>query len=637
MRGYVLCLSGKSVTVLDNCYFLLKESETVANNSERVKDDGITLEEIVKLWANRTYQQPYQQLLIIADFENSSNWVEKAASADMKNVSIQGWGKSYERRDDSSLVNYFLHANRAVLKGGFNPESFATDEEIDGLTFKGDPKAVSQFFGLHGLFSNSNDWLQARSLPLLNGTYVGQMNFQSSDSEDLVQKTLVPGSEGCFFPDDLSYGVVTKAKKNDKIISFENPSIKPFRPIVLKMLSPSLIGIFQRPTEENRQTSEYESLYGVGKSWRRMSRKESTKIKVAARFANSYKLVGSMTSKGFSQIDELFWQKQKVDSFAFLGDRENFKGTIVDGNGNVIKGEIVNGKLHGTVDFHSREGHVINLEYEHGCIVKLNSFLDITQKSQKVDLLADQTSQEPAFYIDQKLNLIHGPVVNGKLEGKTSVVMFDGSVFEGTFREGDMIEGSKVDSQQNVYRGKFRGFDSIEDAVVEYWNGSRFSGTIVCGKEEGRGTVKISDDLEYSGLFKNGLICGNGLLKLPNKESFEGEFEPTLSIIDLFEFNKKYTTNNTKINICGSGVYKWKNGDSYSGRVVGGLMSGQGVLTKMSGVSIFGTFESGRQKNAEFTYNDGTSLQYSLDEDGFVKPGVVLQCVYGKFEEEIIA
>ena len=79
-------------------------------------------------------------------------------------------------------------------------------------------------------------------------------------------------------------------------------------------------------------------------------------------------------------------------------------------------------------------------------------------------------------------------------------------------------------------------------------DGSTFTGSLIDGKMEGKGTYKLpppDEQCEYQGDFKDDRLDGNGVFKEKDGRIYEGQFKE----------GKKH----------GFGIYTWKNSIRYEG------------------------------------------------------------------------
>ncbi len=90
-------------------------------------------------------------------------------------------------------------------------------------------------------------------------------------------------------------------------------------------------------------------------------------------------------------------------------------------------------------------------------------------------------------------------------------------------------------------------------------------------------SISFTDGSKYTGSLLNGKMEGKGFIQWPDGSSYKGDF------------------NNNMMD--GKGVLKWQNGDIYSGSFIKGKMKGVGRLSWKNGETFFGLFENNCRTN----------------------------------------
>ena len=203
---------------------------------------------------------------------------------------------------------------------------------------------------------------------------------------------------------------------------------------------------------------------------------------------------------------------------------------------------------------------------------------------------------------------------------------------------------------------------NIENAIIDYADGTSYSGECDFESLTGTGTMKFTTKDKYVGSFSNGMREGSGVYTWKSGDKYDGEWKQdamsgsgTYTYADgnvakgTFKDNKfdngTYTVKNdfgkydftitngkaTAVSmklksgttyegdikdgkLTGTAQIKYSNGDKYSGRVVKGVKSGQGVYKWKNGASY-----DGQWKKDEM---NGTGIyMYSSKEKGYKLTG----------------
>lgn len=135
----------------------------------------------------------------------------------------------------------------------------------------------------------------------------------------------------------------------------------------------------------------------------------------------------------------------------------------------------------------------------------------------------------------------------GTRQGTGKFTGLDGSVLEGTWAEGELVEGQKTWPSGRQYVGQFlaglphgSGCDTAPDGALyegEFSFGARhgvgtlkcaefeYSGSWVSGKPHGAGRMSRQDGIVLSGEFVDGAMHGSGSAQYPDGSVYEGEWQ----------------------------------------------------------------------------------------------------------------
>ena len=137
-------------------------------------------------------------------------------------------------------------------------------------------------------------------------------------------------------------------------------------------------------------------------------------------------------------------------------------------------------------------------------------------------------------YTDDGLTLKYeGHVKNGSYEGMgCGFSVYGEKYFEGIFKKNEPFKSMKVrlknlealEYSSEVSGSEYRKFVKGPDYAVERdYNGGAYSGLLVNGKPEGKGTI-IYIDHGYTGAFVDGAACGVGVIYEWDGSEIKGTF-----------------------------------------------------------------------------------------------------------------
>ena len=114
---------------------------------------------------------------------------------------------------------------------------------------------------------------------------------------------------------------------------------------------------------------------------------------------------------------------------------------------------------------------------------------------------------------------------DGKMFGNGKVVMIDGRVLEGEFKEGFLLSPGKITYRdKSVYEGELEKLIRHGQGVFTATNGSVYTGGFSKDEMDGQGVLVHPDGQKLEGTFQKGrLINGSGQLRLKDGGYYEGE------------------------------------------------------------------------------------------------------------------
>lgn len=246
--------------------------------------------------------------------------------------------------------------------------------------------------------------------------------------------------------------------------------------------------------------------------------------------------------------------------------------------------------------------------------------------------------------------------------GQGKYTTTDGVVYSGTFQKNLFYEGScTFRNNTGSYNLTYKD-GVIDNAIIDYLDGSIYTGTCDATSLSGTGTMKfISGDI-YTGSFNDGYRSGQGVYEWISGDKYDGDWsadkmsgtgvytysdgsyasgtfesnsftngsyhiendfgtytftitngEPTAVEMALVS-GTTYSGAMSNGELSGQAQIKYSNGDQYSGNVSSGQKSGQGTYTWTSGASYEG-------KWAEDQMNGTGTYFYPSNEDGYKLAG----------------
>lgn len=176
----------------------------------------------------------------------------------------------------------------------------------------------------------------------------------------------------------------------------------------------------------------------------------------------------------------------------------------------------------------------------------------------------------------------------GNITGELSVQWNDGSRYQGSMVDGKRQgRGRFTWPNGQYYEGDWRNNAATGKGVIRFANGDQYEGEVVDGLPEGQGskTYAAGGD-RYTGRWQAGLRHGQGRFVWANGQTYVGEWRKDAAD--------------------GQGQITFPNGDSYQGAVQAGLPQGRGVRQFANGERYTGEFLNGQPHGqGAYLWNSG--------------------------------
>lgn len=199
----------------------------------------------------------------------------------------------------------------------------------------------------------------------------------------------------------------------------------------------------------------------------------------------------------------------------FASGLANGKGTMFYKGKGRYEGEMKDGKCHGQGTYYSAKGNWSG-EWKNG----------LRWNGQGINFLVDKNQQPNG-------NLLFGPTVNGKFNGKVTIICTDGTRFDGNMVNGVKNGVGTLKSHFGTWSGEWKD--------NQMWNGQG----VITFYDKGKPTGK-----SFKGKLYNGKANGPGVLILPDGTRFDGDFYDD----KYYNGNLVNTKNNTLIDSFVNGV-----------------------------------------------------------------------------------
>lgn len=230
-----------------------------------------------------------------------------------------------------------------------------------------------------------------------------------------------------------------------------------------------------------------------------------------------------------------------------------------------------------------------------------------------------------------------------KISGEGRLICDNGSVYEGTFKSGRLIEGiCKIKLKDGqVYEGKCRNYeiklykDNIDKSEIngqgklinekgEFYEGTFKSGKLI----EGTCKIKLKDGLVYEGECKGKVPHGLGKIKYKDGLIEEGYFSNGNRVKN---FNRVDKIKDCKNDFIKDVIY-YTNGKVYEGEVKNGKPHGLGQMRYKNNRVYKGKFINGEREDNYKIYQDGSryinnlgALEKIIMPDGSIYEG---ECIF---------
>lgn len=224
---------------------------------------------------------------------------------------------------------------------------------------------------------------------------------------------------------------------------------------------------------------------------------------------------------------------------------------------------------------------------------------------------------------------------NGVPEGEVRVTFRNRAIFQGRWfsesgrgdgifqtASGDVYKGSFVDGTGELIpcgtccktlksgkiksiEAKFKNEKPIGYAEITFRDGKVFKGSIAGDTWQGEVIYPENHRCQsYGGTLKDGVLNGEGFLKMKDGDSFQGVFKDgeIISGTAFFKDGSTYEGSFKSTKAHGKGTYTYANQDVYKGELRGGLPSETGKLTRLSGEEFEGTFKKGEITSGTLNY-----------------------------------
>lgn len=168
-------------------------------------------------------------------------------------------------------------------------------------------------------------------------------------------------------------------------------------------------------------------------------------------------------------------------------------------DGAVYDGDIEDNLFHGQGELTWPDGRRYSGEFKHG-------------------LMTGQGRLE-----DRDGCVMEGEFVKGALNGQGSYICGDDR-YQGTFKQGELLEGGVAYVDGNTYQGEFRHFQPHGQGRWETASGEEYEGTFVDGYLE-KGTYRDPEGRVYTGEFEWFQFSGKGELTRPDGVIIRAHFE----------------------------------------------------------------------------------------------------------------
>ena len=195
------------------------------------------------------------------------------------------------------------------------------------------------------------------------------------------------------------------------------------------------------------------------------------------------------------------------------------------------------------------------------------------------------------FFLYQKGKVFPNQIRIYNINKKYNLEIYEGEMNINNLKHGYGI----LTTPHYELKGSWRKNDFTGWGRKSMRNGEMMEGKFIKGKLNGKGIYKKPSCI-YEGEFLDSKKNGKGELRTQkyiykgdfNNDQFDGE-----GTIEFLEEGSKYTGNFVKNEICGKGIFEWKNGDVYEGDMKKGKMDGFGKFIFNDGKIYEGEYKNG--------------------------------------------
>ena len=167
--------------------------------------------------------------------------------------------------------------------------------------------------------------------------------------------------------------------------------------------------------------------------------------------------------------------------------------------------------------------------------------------------------------ITDKGAIFYGKLINGRMNGKGTIILPSDEVYEGEWIDGKRNGQGKAINSKAIVEGTWRDDKLNGQGKITYKNGIVYEGEFKNNKLNGIGKIQFKDGSFYEGNYVENNLNGQGKMVDVNGVVFEGEFKD-----DIFIRGKKIYPNGTfegefKGDRFINGIITLKNGDILNG------------------------------------------------------------------------
>lgn len=189
-----------------------------------------------------------------------------------------------------------------------------------------------------------------------------------------------------------------------------------------------------------------------------------------------------------------------------------------------------------------------------------------------------------------------GEWTNDRMNGNGTYTGANGVVYQGAFKDNAFDTGTcDFENETGTYHFDYVSGE-IEQAVIIFSDGTKYSGGCSATDISGTGTITFSNKDSYKGSFENGVRNGNGSYYWNSGDKYEGEWADD--------------------KMSGAGNYEFENGNTLSGTFSdNSFISGTYNVTNDFGEYKFTIVEK-EPTAVSIKLSDGTTYEGGMSEDG---------------------